>query len=107
MTALLLQKVPVLPKYFSRYPGMPSAVCAVRTTVNRVRMNAGAKCGLRTVWLPVPVVGLLPSILLLAVSTPLRLQPNLFWALVGDLHLMKTPVLSDGQFLTAHAGEWN
>src|SRR5258708_29601353 len=76
------------------------AVLAHLTTANTVRTNLAEKCELMTVFVPVPVVGLVP-LMLRRTMLPWVSQPNLFWVSVG--WQAGLPV----QVLLMHFAEWN
>src|SRR5215471_11817135 len=88
------------PKNLSRYLGMLSGVLANLTTSNTVLMKLAEKWALMTVFVPVPVVGLVP-LMLRRTILPWVSQPNLFCVLVG-LHA-GLPV----QVAFRQLAEWN
>src|SRR5689334_23075743 len=88
------------PKNFSRYLGILSGVLANRTTSKMVLTKFAENFALMTVFVPVPVVGLVP-LMLRSTMLPWVSQPNLFCVLVG-LHA-GLPV----QVAFRHFAEWN
>src|SRR5215472_5590065 len=112
LAVLLVQAQPELPKIFSRStpprlpgsgPGMWSLVLGSKgTTSNRVRSNVAGNLGLIVVFLPVPVVGAMPSISLRTMG-PCLSHPNVFCVPLG---VQTTPLLLGVQEEFRHLAEW-